>query len=191
MQQLLERIQQHGDQAAFREFYLFYSPQLLTFAYTYTKSKFVAEEVINDVFLSLWKNRQRLQEIANMKVYLYRGVKNGIINYFTRNKEWQHLDIDEIADVELKFSADPEEILITAELRKKIETAIASLPPRCQVVFKLIKEDGIKHKEVAEILDISLKTVENQMTIAIRKINEVMQIPVGKKTVETNMKQNQ
>lgn len=191
MQQLLERIQQHGDQVAFREFYLFYSPQLLTFAYTYTKSKFVAEEVINDVFLGLWKNRQRLQEISNMKVYLYRGVKNGIINYFTRNKEWQHLDIDEIADVELKFSADPEEILITAELRKKIETAIASLPPKCQVIFKLIREDGVKHKEVAEILDISLKTVENQMTIAIRKINEVIQIPVGKKAVETNMKQNQ
>jgi RNA polymerase sigma-70 factor (family 1) len=186
MQQILERIQQQGDQVAFREFYLFYSPQLLTFAYTYTKSKFVAEEVINDVFLGLWKNRERIHEISNMKVYLYKGVKNGIINYFTRNKEWQHLDIDEIADVELKFSADPEEILITAELRKKIEAAIASLPPKCQVIFKLIKEDGIKHREVAEILDISIKTVENQMTIAIRKINSVIQIPMGKGTAVTN-----
>ncbi|CAL1519843.1 RNA polymerase sigma-70 factor [Chitinophaga sp. MM2321] len=179
MEDLLRRIQYDSDQAAFREFYLSQAPQLLNFAFVYIKSKFIAEEVVNDVFMNLWRSRQRLHEIANPRVYLYVGVKNGISSYFSRNKEWQHVDIDTISEVSLEFTTDPEQLLITAELRKRIETAVNSLPPKCRVIFKMIKEDGLKYREVAEILHLSVKTVENQMTIAIRKISAEIYLVTG------------
>lgn len=190
MQELLDRIQKENDQAAFRELYLLYAPELLTFAYTYAKSKFVSEEVTNDVFMSIWKNRARIHEIRNLKVYLYRAVKNAVINYFTRNKDWQFVDIEEVADTHLRFTTDPEKIMITAELRKKIESTIASLPQRCQLIFKMIKEDNLKYKEVAEILDITVKTVENQMTIAIKKINSVLKFDVSGSGKEAGLDNN-
>ncbi|SEW36590.1 RNA polymerase sigma-70 factor [Chitinophaga arvensicola] len=171
MEDLLRRIQYEGDQAAFREFYLSQAPQLLNFAFVYIKSKFIAEEVVNDVFMNLWRSRQRIHEIANLRVYLYVGVRNGISSYFSRNKDWQHVDIDTVSEASLDFTADPEQQLITAELRQRIEGAVAALPPKCRIIFKMVKEDGLKYREVAEILNLSVKTVENQLTIAIRKIS--------------------
>ncbi|WP_109700283.1 RNA polymerase sigma-70 factor [Chitinophaga deserti] len=179
MEQLLRRIQEEDDQAAFKELYLFLAPQLLKFAHLYIKSKFIAEEVVNDVFLGLWRRRDRLSEITNLKVYLYVGVRNGISNYFSRNREWEHVDIDTVSDVSLDFTTNPEQLMISAELRKRIEQAVASLPPRCRVIFKMIKEDGLKYREVADILNLSVKTIENQITIAIRKIGNEIQICTG------------
>jgi RNA polymerase sigma-70 factor (ECF subfamily) len=64
--------------------------------------------------------------------------------------------------------------MITAEMQKRIRSAIQTLPPKCRLIFKLIREDGLKYKEVAELLNLSLKTIENQMTIAIKKISEAI-----------------
>ncbi|WP_341843681.1 RNA polymerase sigma-70 factor [Chitinophaga caseinilytica] len=179
MVHLLRRIQEEDDQAAFRELYLSLAPQLLKFAYLYIKSKFIAEEVVNDVFLRLWHRRQHLDEISDLKVYLYVGIRNGISNYFTRNKEWEHVDIDTVSDVALELAIDPEQQMISSELRTRIETAVAGLPPRCRVIFKLIREDGLKYREVAEILNLSVKTIENQVTIAIRKIGDEIYLRTG------------
>jgi RNA polymerase sigma-70 factor (ECF subfamily) len=80
------------------------------------------------------------------------------------------------AIVELKsFSFNPEQIMLSTEMLGRIRFAILQLPPQCQLIFKLIKEDGLKYREVAELLSLSLKTVENQMTIAIKKIAATIQ----------------
>jgi RNA polymerase sigma-70 factor (ECF subfamily) len=179
MEDLLRRIEYEADEAAFREFYLALAPQLLNFAFIYIKSKFIAEEVVNDVFMNLWRSRQHIHEIANLRVYLYVGVRNGVSSYFSRNRDWQHIDIDTVSDVSLGFTADPEQQLITAELRQRIEGAVAGLPPRCRIIFKMIKEDGLKYREVAEILNLSVKTIENQLTIAIRKISAEIYLNTG------------
>jgi RNA polymerase sigma factor (sigma-70 family) len=75
---------------------------------------------------------------------------------------------------------DPEQLLITAEMQKRIMAAIQQLPPKCQLIFKLIREDGLKYKEVAELLNLSLKTIENQMTIALKKISESIRFDLSK-----------
>jgi RNA polymerase sigma-70 factor (ECF subfamily) len=69
---------------------------------------------------------------------------------------------------------DPEQLMITAEMVRRVQHAISQLPPKCQMIFKLVKEDGLKYKEVAELLGISPKTVENQMTIALRKMDQAI-----------------
>ena len=73
---------------------------------------------------------------------------------------------------------EPEELLITAEMISRIQQAIHQLPPRCQLIFKLIKDDGLKYKEVADLLNLSIKTIENQMTLALRKIGSAIRFDI-------------
>ena len=73
---------------------------------------------------------------------------------------------------------DPEKLMLTAEMMKRVQKAINDLPPRCQLIFKLIKENGLKYREVAELLNLSVKTVENQMTTAIRKIGQAIHFDI-------------
>jgi RNA polymerase sigma-70 factor (ECF subfamily) len=77
-----------------------------------------------------------------------------------------------ITDVSIEFKSiyhDPEQKMISAETIKQIQEAIQDLPPRCRLIFKLVKEEGLKYKEVAELLQLSVKTVENQMSVAFKK----------------------
>ena len=88
-----------------------------------------------------------------------------------QQKKRYSFSLDEVL-VELKsIHFDPEQLMITAEMVKRIHQAIQQLPPKCRLIFKLVKEDELKYKEVAELLQLSIKTVEAQMTIALRKIH--------------------
>lgn len=175
MEQLLHRIQYYNDQNAFKELFMTIAPQLLAFGYSYTKNKGVTEEIVDDIFINLWKNRNEIHRIDNIKAYLFAGVRKGSINYFTRDKGRTNIDLDQVADIHLQPVTNPEQLYINSELKDKLQNAIDALPGRCKLIFKMVKEDGLKHKEVASILDISQKTVENQLTIAIKKVRDEVQ----------------
>ena len=73
---------------------------------------------------------------------------------------------------------DPEQLMMTEEMMRQIKKAINDLPPRCRLIFKLVKEDGLKYKEVAELLQLSIKTVEAQMAIALRRLGKCMHVEI-------------
>lgn len=144
------------------------------FSYSIVKSNEAAEEIVSDVFIKIWQIRARLPEIENLKVYLFTIAKNFSINYIHRNYKNVSYCIDEI-DIEPVVSlGNPEELFISREIINKIKTAIRDLPPQCRLIFQLVKEEGMQYKEVAEILNISVLTVRNQLVIAIRKIAAVL-----------------
>ena len=144
--------------------------QLHRFSYSFVKSNEAAEEIVSDVFIKIWEIRARLAEIENLKVYIYTITKNFSINYIHRNYKNIPLSIDEI-DIEPQVNVgNPEELFISAELLGRIRECIRQLPPQCRIIFQLVKEDGLKYKEVGSILHISPLTVRNQLAIAIRKI---------------------
>jgi RNA polymerase sigma-70 factor (family 1) len=159
-----------SDEHAFEGIYREYFIQLFRFCYAIVKEKAPAEEIVNDVFLSLWKRRDSLPPIDRLKVYLYVSAKNHCLNYLSRDRRQPSIDLDALRDDAVQFRADPESLLIGAEIMKRVTTAIDQLPPKCKLIFRLIKEDGFKYKEVARLLDLSVKTVEAQLSIAVRKI---------------------
>ncbi len=147
--------------------------QLHRFSFSFVKSNEAAEEIVSDVFIKIWEIRARLTEIGNLKVYIYTITKNFSINYIHRNYKNIPLSIDDM-DIEPQVSlGNPEELFISAEMIDRIREGIRQLPPQCRVIFQLVKEDGLKYKEVAAILHISPLTVRNQLAIAIRKIAAV------------------
>jgi RNA polymerase sigma factor (sigma-70 family) len=109
-----------------------------------------------------------------LNTYLYVSIKNLSLNYIRNEAKHRHLDIDSLYNECSYISIDPESLLITKEQASDLNALINKLPVRCKMIFKLVKIDGLRYKEVATLLNISVKTVENQLIIAIKKIAETL-----------------
>lgn len=170
----LQCLVSQGDEGAFREIFDLLFTCLSQFAFSLVKSKETATDVVDEVFTRLWNNRSNITTIENLKVYLYRAVKNSSLNYLSRRT---HLHIYEPFDdisIQLKDDHDPERLMITNEILQRIRESVDTLPPRCKMIFKLVREDGLTYKEVAEVLNLSVKTVDAQMVIAVGRIREMV-----------------
>ncbi|MEC5144512.1 RNA polymerase sigma-70 factor [Chitinophaga sp. 212800010-3] len=180
IQLLVERVASLGDEQAYRAlFRLFYKP-LSQFAYSIVKSWESAEEIASDVFMNIWKHRERLLQVENLRVYLYVSAKNIALNYLNKQARTQHFSLDELS-VDIGVShVTPEQIFISGEMVKRIEAAVNALPPKRKMIFKLIREDGLKYKEVAQILDISVNTIDVHMAQALKKISEAIHLSFKK-----------
>jgi RNA polymerase sigma-70 factor (family 1) len=178
IENLQRRIALYEDMKAYKALYDLLFNGLHRFSYSIVKSKEVAEEIVSDVFIKIWQIRARLPEIDNLKVYLYTITKNFSFNYIHRNYKNPSVSIDDM-DIEPVIEVgSPEELCISAEIITRIRQAIQQLPPQCRIIFQLVKEDGMKYKEVAEVLNISVFTVRNQLAIAIRKLSEALPLYV-------------
>jgi RNA polymerase sigma-70 factor (family 1) len=171
---LQERIALYEDMQAYHALYDMFYNNLHRFCFSFVKSSEAAEEIVSDVFIKLWQIRNRLPEIDNLKVYLYQIAKNFCLNYITRHFKNPVASLDEL-DFEAVISVDnPEELCISADIIKTIQQTINQLPPQCRLIFQMVKEDGMRYKEVADILHISVITVRNQVAIATRKIADTL-----------------
>ena len=164
-----------GDQRAFRELYHIYHKRLHYFAFALVKMKEAAEEIVEDVFIRLWHQRATITQINNLKIYLYTATKNTALNYLSKKARESMVEPFDNIDIALQETGiSPEQIMITAETYQKIRQAVEALPPRCKMIFKLIREDGLKYKEVSEILNISINTIDAQMAIAVQRIADAV-----------------
>jgi RNA polymerase sigma-70 factor (ECF subfamily) len=171
---LLESIKEKiasGDQNAFRQLFNMYSRKLIQFATAIVKSNEAAREIVDEVFIKVWRNKASVTSVQNLTVYLYTATKNTALNYLSSKAKESITDPFDFFSVQLSDEQTPEKKLITSELLKKIHSAIDQLPPRCKMVFKLVREDGLSYKEVGAILNISVKTVDAQMMIAVKQIS--------------------
>lgn len=149
--------------------------RLFKFSYSFVKSKEAAEELVSDVFIKLWHIRAQLETIRNLKVYLYCMTKNLSLNYLAKAKnsvvQSDQIDAESIID----FNT-PEDLYVSRETIKRVRHAIQELPSQCRIIFLLVRDQNMKYKEVAQILNISVFTVRNQVAIATKKIAEALPI---------------
>ncbi len=170
------RFKEELSQESFTGFFDCYFIRLTQFATTIVKSELLAEEIVLDVFLKLWENRKTLDAINNIETYLYISVRNKSINVLKRERKF-HFDILEDAHILLtNYNPSAESDLIENEMFDALNEAVIQLPSKCKIIFKLIREDGLNRNEVAQILNISVKTVDNQVAIAVKKIAEQLNI---------------
>lgn len=172
LSKLLGRIAIYNDCQAYKALFMDYHQPLVRFSTSITRCKEWAEDVVSDVFLKLWIQRKALQQIRNFHLYIYVTTRNLSINRLLKEQKLHHFSIDDMEVRIMSLNTNPEELMITSEMKNRIHRSVNELPNRCRLIFKLIKEDGFSYKETAELLDLSLKTIENQMTIAFKKIGE-------------------
>jgi RNA polymerase sigma-70 factor (ECF subfamily) len=165
---LIEKINR-GDEKAFETLFHRYYKSLCVFASAFVKDDNVAEEVIQDLFVKLWEDKHRVKIDTSVKNYLLRSTKNKCINYLKhnqiKNRYAQHI----LSDSGQNFF---EENYVEIDLLKKIEESINSLPEKRKEIFRLSREEGLKYREIAEKLNISIKTVETQMGLSIKTLRE-------------------
>lgn len=149
----------------------FYVP-LCRFCMRLVVDRAVAEDIVQELFVYLWEKRERIAFGGSIRSYLFTSVKNRSLNYLKKHDS-NSLSIDieklhEQTNNEGYLSA--EELIDGDEMEKTVEKAIAGLPLKCRTIFSMKRFGGMTNKEISDQLEISVKTVEAQMTIAIRKL---------------------
>ncbi|MCK0147228.1 RNA polymerase sigma-70 factor [Arenibacter sp. F26102] len=150
-----------------------YYPRLLLIANNYVASKEEAEEIVQEVFIKLWKNRSGINiKTNNINGYLFKMVKNGCLDYLRKSKRkldlhGSHKQIEDALNYEALSDNDASDIIVD-ELAEQIRHAIDLLPEKCKDVFVKSRIDGLAHKDISEKLHISVKTVENHIGRAIK-----------------------
>lgn len=162
------------DEQVFKDLYRQYFVKLYRFSLALINLREPAEEIAHDVLMKLWKNRGSFTDIRNLDAYLYVSVKNLSLNYLRDQQKLPCTDIEQLYDSASYITADPETLMISAEKIEQLNECINNLPAKCKLIFKLVKEDGLKYKDTAKLLNISVKTVENQLIIALKKITAVI-----------------
>jgi len=164
----------NDDQHAYRQLFIRFYNKLARFVMGFTKSKELTDEIVSDVFINVWRRRKNIEEIKNLKLYLYVSAKNITFNYLKKLHRENLTDLDSVEIEPEDPFADPGAALITREMNLKLKIAINALPPRCKLIYTLIKEDGLTYKQTAQLLGISESTVDNQLSIALKKISSAI-----------------
>lgn len=157
-------------------FKLHYS-SMCKMVYRMVKDEAIAEDIVQDVFFNFWKKREQLTITTSLAAYLKRSATNAGIDYLRKKRPTSDnaLDINEPIYQHLAVdSSQSDENIRTEELTNHIEAALELLPPRCKEVFILNRFEEMSYKEVADTLDISVKTVENQMGKALKIMREAL-----------------
>jgi RNA polymerase sigma-70 factor (ECF subfamily) len=172
---LFEKIKE-GEVDSFTVLFDRYYQSLCNFAFLYLKSKEQAEEVVSDVFTKIWQKRSEIIIRESLKSYLFKSTRNATVSYFRSQKQLINSEPDELDKKDL---ITPESILLKKEFEENVQKILGELPKRAGLVFRMKRIDGLKYKEIAEILDISEKTVENHITKAIKQIKLMLEQDPG------------
>jgi RNA polymerase sigma-70 factor (family 1) len=178
---LQRQIAVYEDETAYKELFFILFNSLTRFATGILQSKEVAEEVVSDVFIGIWTDRAKLNAIDDLQLYIFISVKNNSIHRAKQLNKRATVSIDEM-DVEMEsLYQSPEDRVLSAESVSRIETAINNLPERSRLILKLAKEDKMRYKDIAALLNISVKTVDNQLAIALKKLTSALGTAFRKK----------
>lgn len=146
-----------------RLFKEYYAP-LCRYAYSIVRDADQAEEIVQEFFYSYWNNRNRLSIRISLKSYLFRSIRNRAVRYLQHKKvEEQYREHNRIS----AFFDSPEQIFNGNEMAELVEKTLEELPDRCRQVFLLNRVNGLKYKEIAALLKVSVKTVEADMGKAL------------------------
>lgn len=166
---ILNRLQL-DDRSALKELFEAYYPMVCQAIRRLVQDMATCEDLAQEVFLRFWQKRHRITVDSNLPAYIRRMAVNEALAYHRRNKRFQ----DEEFTPGIEHDTDPgaEEQYLHGELKSSITAAIDTLPPKCRMVFKLSRFEEMTYKEIADKMDISVKTVENQMSKALKVLRK-------------------
>ena len=159
------------DESSFELIFRSFHPPLILFANKFTKDPDASADIVHQVFINLWEKRDTIEPDKQIKSYLFTSVHNRCLNFLRDNKKFVQQDLPADSAALSHYVEDPDR-MEEEELRERIDNAIQELPEKTREVFILSRFEELKYIEIAERLDISVKTVENQMGRALRMLME-------------------
>ncbi len=165
---LYDRIREYDDEDALEKLFHLYYKTLCSYTVQFTKSMPEAEDIVQNIFVKLWANRETLNRADSIKAYLYRSAYNAYIDKSREDRKKEMLM--ETLKYEALSEQLEEDVFLQQQRIEKVRDLVETLPGRCKEILLLSKQKGYKNKEIAEHLNISIKTVESQIRIAFQKI---------------------
>ncbi|MDP3915855.1 MAG: RNA polymerase sigma-70 factor [Bacteroidota bacterium] len=168
----------NGDQTAFELLFHFYYPGLVMYAIQFTTDRMEAEEIVQDFFVRFWQRHQQIVPSDSLKSYLFLSVKNGSLNFLKHKKiEEKYIrSMTELSNNHLVYDPD---LYIASELQEKIKKSIDLLPEKCREIFIMSRMRGLKNEEIAAELNLSKRTVETQISKALKVLRVELKDYVG------------
>ncbi|WP_303919005.1 RNA polymerase sigma factor [Draconibacterium sediminis] len=160
-----------GDKTAINDLYAEYSPRLYRFAMAYLKSESEVLDIVQEVFVNVWMNRNKLKKDSNLDAYLFTVAKNTIVSVF-RKKLSEKDYLEHLKNKSITNSIDTESQFNYNQLSDKLNDLIEQLPPQRKKIYQLSKEQGLANKTIATELGISIKTVEDHLSKASKFIKK-------------------
>ncbi|MFV0377180.1 MAG: RNA polymerase sigma factor [Mangrovibacterium sp.] len=160
-----------GDMMAFQTIFSAFSEKLFHFACSYLRNPDEAEEIVQDVFLRIWEIREQIDENKSFKSFLFTMAVNKLLNQIKHSVVRQKYE-KYLTQTPLDMSESPETQMHYRELGEKIEKMLNRLPEQQQYIFRLSRQDGLSNNEIAEKLNLSIRTVENQIYRANKMLKE-------------------
>lgn len=175
LHRVIQRLVDDHDREAGKIFFEYYHPKLIDFARVFVRNLESAEDVVSEVFVKLFKQPNKLKKVRDLNMYVFKSVKNQCFTYLKKANQKTLLDFEDIVlDDYCIHQVNPENELITSEIKSILENLINGLPPRRRMVYSLIMDEQLKYKDVAKLLNISVKTVDNQFSAATKLIKNAM-----------------
>ena len=159
------------DKSAFEELFRSYFTPLCSFAQKYVHDIDEAKDIVHNVFINLWNKREQVDTNTSLKSYLFQGVHNRCLNYIRDHKKLVQFDTPQ-SEAELGNYLESRDHLESSEAEYRINQALDDLPDKCREIFLMNRFDGLKYREIAEKLNISIKTVETQMSRALKSLRD-------------------
>jgi RNA polymerase sigma-70 factor (ECF subfamily) len=154
----------------FDNLFLKYHRELLNLSYNILRDEDSAKDVVQEVFTNLWKKREIIEFGDQIKHYLFKATSHTSLNFLRKQKKSYRLDdYNEVLNL---VSTAGTESPAYREMELRVRQAIDRLPPQCKAIFLLSRHEGLKYQEIAETLGLSIKTIESQMGIALKKLRE-------------------
>ncbi|KAA6333884.1 ECF RNA polymerase sigma factor SigW [termite gut metagenome] len=161
-----------GDIKTFEQVFRLYYPSLCLYACGITGRRDAAEEIVQELFYTLWKNRESLQIVRSLKMYLYGAVQKQSMKYFEHNNVRERYRQYVLSTETETSTSDPQKGMEYQELKEVIDRTLNKLPQRRYRIFQMHHTDGMKYREIAEELSLSMKTIEAEMTRTYRILRE-------------------
>ncbi|OQP56801.1 hypothetical protein A3860_09450 [Niastella vici] len=179
---LQEKMAYLQDEDAYRKLFYHFYPVLLSFCTTILNNNEDAEEVVSEVMLKIWTMGSALKQVDNLTVYLFTAARNKAYDVLRKKKRALHtVSISSTIQEAIIDKNSPETVYTRDELEQFIGKTIHALPTQSQLVFRLIKEQGLPYKQVTEVLGISLNTAETHMRNALKKIRTALNVYLTEK----------
>jgi RNA polymerase sigma-70 factor (ECF subfamily) len=169
-EELFQRIK-NDDAKALKILFERYFSALTRFACKFVNDANLAEEIVSDVFLNIWLKKEKIEIKINLRTYVYTAVRNHSLNHLKKNNI--HLeDIETVVKENKTSDLNADKFITYEEFQDDIDALLQHLPEKRQIIFRMNRIDGLRYKEIAEILSISIHTVQNQMVAAIKFLTD-------------------
>lgn len=164
---------QQDSEYAFKQLYQIYYAKVVSFITGIIKERDIAKDLAQDIFINLWLNRKKLDISRNIQNYIFVASRNAAINYLKKELAFSHSTIEAI-QADVRTSDTAEDNLFAKEISLLIEMVVSEMPKQRQLIYRLSKEQGLSNEEIASKLGISKRSVENQISMALKEIKRAI-----------------